>query len=202
MLFRAKQHGSRFDLKLFRRVSKYEDGVFSRRMSPANRTKCFVAKLLRAIEDCFTVLRDNQAARAEDMPSTLLAYQFLSMVEKVLPSDLDKLQRVVLTKTIPRLLEMSQLLEETTECPLTDKAAIERKLKVLEKKVQPNVRELLLTKLITDFKLQFHLATGTSSSASVRTVTEKLLPLALAMHSMAQGRLLIAQHHLILRKVL
>jgi len=41
------------------------------------------------------------------------------------------------------------------------------------------MRELIMSKLITDFKLQFHLSMGSTSSSHSRQVTHVLLPFAL-----------------------
>ena len=42
----------------------------------------------------------------------------------------------------------------------------------------------MMCKLITDFKLQFHLSTGTTSSFNVKEVTHVLLPFLMQIHTM------------------
>ena len=42
----------------------------------------------------------------------------------------------------------------------------------------------MMCKMITDFKLQFHLSTGTTSSSRVKEVTHVLLPFLMQIHTM------------------
>lgn len=72
-----------------------------------------------------------------------------------------------------------------------------RKLRNLVKKVQPYVRDLLVAKLIVDFKIHYHLAMGTTSSCNLKELTRELLPFAIELHSNLQGDLNLAQNHLI-----
>ena len=64
-----------------------------------------------------------------------------------------------------------------------------RKKRGLEKKAQLYMRELLMSKVIGDFKLKFQLVCGVTSSASAREVTHSLLPFLLEMHAALPSRL-------------
>ena len=43
------------------------------------------------------------------------AYQFLEMLNRVMPDDLRKLRRITLEKTIPNLIQLSKELEDVTQ---------------------------------------------------------------------------------------
>ena len=59
----------------------------------------------------------------------------------------------------------------------------------LERKAQLYMRELMMAKVITDFLIQMHLATGVTSSCRVRELTHELLPFAMTMHEDMSGSL-------------
>ena len=87
-------------------------------------------------------------------PNVLKAFQFLEMIDNILPPDHEKVRRIALEKTIPKLLLLQKQQDEisATREPYN---IVEhtRKLKAIQKQAQPYVRELLLTKLVTDFRL-------------------------------------------------
>ena len=51
------------------------------------------------------------------------------------------------------------------------------------------MHELLMSKLIADFKLKYQLVSGVTSSASARHLTHDLLPFLLEMHACLPNRL-------------
>ena len=51
------------------------------------------------------------------------------------------------------------------------------------------MRELLMSKIIMDFKLRFQLVSGVTSSASARKLTHDLLPFLIEMHANLPNRL-------------
>lgn len=61
------------------------------------------------------------------------------------------------------------------------------------------MRELLMAKIITDFKIQFHIATGLTSSSGARELTHDLLPFAIQLHALLPERLTLALYHLVLK---
>jgi hypothetical protein len=63
------------------------------------------------------------------------------------------------------------------------------------------MRELLMAKLITDFKIQFHVATGLTSSSKARLLTHDLLPFAMQMHALLPENLTLALYHLVLKSL-
>lgn len=115
------------------------------------------------------------------------------MLLKVLPSDQKKLQRITLEKTIPRLIKLTKELE-TMQISLP---ANDKKLKKIEARAQLYMRELLLSKLITDFRIQHQVSTGLRSSCQIRQLTHELLPFAIQLHSMIPEELALALCHLI-----
>ena len=118
------------------------------------------------------------------------------MLSKVLPTDLPKLRRITLEKTIPNLIQLSKELEEVTQKhqslnghPPIEAIIVGRRLRNLERKAQLYMRELLMSKIIMDFKLKFQLVSGVTSSASARQLTHDLLPILMEMHSSLPDRL-------------
>lgn len=59
------------------------------------------------------------------------------------------------------------------------------------------MRELLMSKIITDFKFKFHLSQGVASSASARELTHDLLPFLMELHASLPNRLTRALYQLI-----
>lgn len=89
-----------------------------------------------------------------------------------------------LTKLSQEIINVTQELEVMRNSDdsesLTGMSIQLRKRKVcLEKKAQLFMRELMMAKLITDFRIQMHLATGATSSSKVRELTHELLPFAM-----------------------
>ena len=72
-----------------------------------------------------------------------------------------------------------------------------RKLRNLEKKAQLYMRELLMSKIIADFKFKFQLSQGVASSASARELTHELLPFLMQLHASLPLRLTRALNQLL-----
>ena len=59
------------------------------------------------------------------------------------------------------------------------------------------MRELLMSKVITDFKLKFQLMSGATSSVNARELTHDLLPFLMELHSCLPDRLTRALNQVI-----
>lgn len=64
-----------------------------------------------------------------------------------------------------------------------------KKKKSVERKAQIYMRELFMAKLITDFRIQYHISTGTTSSSKAHELTHELLPFAMQMHQLLSNSL-------------
>jgi len=51
------------------------------------------------------------------------------------------------------------------------------------------MRELMMAKLITDFRIQLHFVTGVTSSSNTRELSHELLPFAMQMHELISDSL-------------
>ena len=131
--------------------------------------------------------------------SSLEAYRFLTMISRVMPHDHQKLRQITLKKTIPNLTRLTKDLIELTR-EVDDQRTREeldsgglseriKKKKSVERKAQLYMRELFMAKLITDFRIQYHIATGTTSSSKAHELTHELLPFAMQMHQLLSNSL-------------
>lgn len=173
------------------------------------------------IHECFSVLeredgevegtadqRKETGGRAtakttdREGPSVASCYEFLEMIYRIMPTDMAKLRRITLEKTVPNLIQLSDEIEEVTQkrhrqfsaatntVEMQEQMLVEaRKLRKLEKKAQLYMRELLMSKVIADFKLRFQLASGVTSSSSSREISMELLPFLMELHDYLPNRL-------------
>ena len=63
------------------------------------------------------------------------------------------------------------------------------------------MRDLLVAKLILDFKIHFNVAMGTTSSCNARELTHTLLPFALELQGQVKDLLNLALNHLVTKLV-
>ena len=123
------------------------------------------------------------------------------MLNRILPGDFAKFKRITLKKTIPKLIELTDKLEtaykESSET-LTSQHRT-KQVKSLEKKAQMYMRELLMSKIIADFLVHFHLTLGNTSSSLAKKLTHEYIPFALELHAMLPQHLNLALYHLIIR---
>ena len=61
------------------------------------------------------------------------------------------------------------------------------------------MRELLMSKIIADFLVQYTVSMGTTSSCAIKRLTHEYLPFALQLHAMLPEHLNLALYHLVIR---
>jgi len=95
--YRAMQHGTMFDRKMLKAI--YDSG------HDEEITDYFLYETLQATKRSFKIVSGSGERKTKE------AFQFLKMINKILPSDLQKLRRLTLEKIIPKLTEILKPIE-------------------------------------------------------------------------------------------
>ena len=95
--YRALQHGTMFDRKKLKAI--YDSG------HDEEITDYFLYETLQATKRSFKIVSGSRESKTKE------AFQFLKMLNKILPSDLQKLRRLTLEKIIPKLTEILKPIE-------------------------------------------------------------------------------------------